>query len=376
MGNSCLNYSIPNELGSGAGQFGTSGGGLARIVAGSISMDGGIYSYGSDSGSSVLAGAGSGGGIYIEAETIMGSGEIIADGGNSVNGRGGGGGRVAVYYNDTSGFNMNNIRAYGGNGVSSSDGGAGTVYLKSSTQVNGDLVVDNNNLVTSGFSTPLISIGTGSSTDLTVDTLKDTTRSWRPNEIIGIFLNPNINQGTTPATVFKLLSNDATSITVDNSLNNLTDVGSIGDTYIGEHFFDNLSVINGAKVETSDRVNFNSLNLTGGELQAENIYQIGKSETSPIDKLVKHQEDDTQRVKNRRRITNEGLKTKGDRRNTKSKVKLKKEELQIISKEFNTHKVDFSIPEQQHDKETIKEKTSDNYQETAGVINVAEDVSG
>lgn len=42
---------------------------------------------------------------------------------------------------------------------------------------------------------------------------------------------------------------------------------------------DNLSVINGAKVETPDRIFFNSLNITGGELQAENIYQIGMGET-------------------------------------------------------------------------------------------------
>ena len=167
--------------------------------------------------------------------------------------------------------------------------------------------------------------------------------------------------------MFKILSNDATSITVDNTLNNLTDVASTGNTYIGEHYVDNLSVINGAKVETEDRIIFNSLFITGGELQAENIYQIGKAETSPIDKLAKHQKNNKQRVKDRRGMEDEGL---GDRRSTKVKVRLMEEGIQTTNKEFKIQKVKFLHPGQQPDEESTStgsnhDKIPDRSQETA-----------
>ena len=366
-------YKNPNELGSGGGGcnndygYGGNGGGLVRITTGIITLDGRIRSNSSPAG---YTGGGSGGGVYISTGTITGVGSIAANGGEA-QWHGGGGGRVALYYDDISGFDVNGITAYGGNAYSNEsteiDGGAGTVYLKSSVQTYGDLIVDNNYLASSGFSTPLVSIGTGVSTVLSADTLTDATRSWSTNELTGIYLNPSTSQGTTPATVFKILSNDATSITVDNTLNNLTDVASTGNTYIGEHYVDNLSVINGAKVETEDRIIFNSLFITGGELQAENIYQIGKAETSPIDKLAKHQKNNKQRVKDRRGMEDEGL---GDRRSTKVKVRLMEEGIQTTNKEFKIQKVKFLHPGQQPDEESTStgsnhDKIPDRSQETA-----------
>jgi hypothetical protein len=57
-------------------------------------------------------------------------------------------------------------------------------------------------------------------------------------------------------------------------------VAVTGNTYIGELYIDYLYVINGARVETLDRIYFNSLDIIGGELQAENFYQIGKAKTT------------------------------------------------------------------------------------------------
>jgi hypothetical protein len=379
----------PNELGSGGGgntatQPGGNGGGLVRITATEIALEGSIMSNGGDGGDTTYNGGGSGGGIYIEVGKLSGAGMIKAHGGKDSTDHGattgGGGGRIAIYYNDISKFDMSNVTAYGGVGQNA-NGGAGTKFLKSSLQVNGDLIVDNNNLATSGFSTPLVSIGTGVSTALTVDKLTDNTRGWRSNELTGIFLNPNTSQGTTPATVFKILSNDATSITVDNTFNNLTDVAISGNSYIGEHYFDNLSVINGARVETLDRINFSSILVTsGGEIQAENYYQIGKAETSPIEKLANHYKDEMRRAEDEGRLTSEdgrgtnsdGREKSEDGRKKRGKGRLTKEGIQIISEEFNAHKVKFSIPDKQHDEaaktiDVIKEKTHDNYKETAKV---------
>jgi hypothetical protein len=126
----------PNEVGSGGGSSGTSypggnGGGLVRITAGTLSLDGTIladgggsyydpyYGYGGGSG-------GSGGGIRIDATTLSGGGYIYARGGSAGSPRGGGGGgRIALYYGDMS-LPTTNIIASGGSG--GRNGGAGTIH--------------------------------------------------------------------------------------------------------------------------------------------------------------------------------------------------------------------------------------------------------
>ncbi len=367
----------PNELGSGGGGdngfSGGNGGGLVRITATDIVLNGHIRANGGDGHKGQYKGGGSGGGVYVETGTLSGGGVITANGGKTVDAHnyttGGGGGRIAIYYDDISGFNTTNVTAYGGK--SSFNGGAGTIYTKSSTQTYGDLIVNNNNTVTAVFSTPLVSVGTGTSTGLTADTLTDGTRSWRTGDLVGIWLNPNINQGTTPNVVFQILSNDSTSITGDNTLNNLTDVASTGDSYIGEHYIDYLSVINGARVETSDRIIFNNLTITGGELQADGFYQIGKSEPSTKEKLAKHQGDSMQRENDTRKkrqgaaVRVQGVKkergqnreerkppTWSDSSNGECNSTSGKDEVEIIIKEFDTQKVKFSLVKQQHEEKT------------------------
>ena len=91
----------PVQAGSGGGSYGTSpagsGGGLVRIAADcAVTVDGTVSASGvSGSGH---AGAGSGGGIYVDCTTFAGGGHVVADGGNNTaSGGGGGGGRIAVW---------------------------------------------------------------------------------------------------------------------------------------------------------------------------------------------------------------------------------------------------------------------------------------
>jgi hypothetical protein len=95
------NYKDPQYPGSGGGTNwpnGGSGGGLIRINAGRIKIDGSIKADGGNGGDSADP-AGSGGGILINTGILEGSGSISANGGNGyVNGGGGGGGRIAIYY--------------------------------------------------------------------------------------------------------------------------------------------------------------------------------------------------------------------------------------------------------------------------------------
>ena len=145
-GSTCVvygDYAAPEEPGSGSGPgngntSGAAGGGLVRITAGTLWLDGQLLA---DGGSATGGGnngcGGSGGGIYVAVGTLQGSGLMRAQGGsgglNPIGGLGGagGGGRIAVYALGLGGFETNKISAPGGAGPS---GGAyaaasGTVWL-------------------------------------------------------------------------------------------------------------------------------------------------------------------------------------------------------------------------------------------------------
>ncbi len=154
----------PNELGSGGGaDLGAgSGGGLVRITAKSVIVDGLISANGKNGFDYYNRAAGSGGGIYMEVTDLSGSGAVRADGGNgSSDGGSGGGGRIAIYYTTSGGFDLAKITAHGGNG-GSGIGAVGTVYLKPRSG-QAVLRLDNHGTV-SGSWTPL-----GTATDQTFD---------------------------------------------------------------------------------------------------------------------------------------------------------------------------------------------------------------
>ena len=160
----------PNELGSGGGtDLGNgNGGGLVRITAGSLVIDGLIAANGRDGFDYYNRAAGSGGGIRIDVTDLSGSGAIRADGGNgSQDGGSGGGGRVAIYYATTTGFSLDRVTAHGGNG-GSGIGAVGSVYLK---PVSGQAVLRlDNHGGTSGSWTPL-GIATDGAFDIGPDKL-------------------------------------------------------------------------------------------------------------------------------------------------------------------------------------------------------------
>lgn len=153
------NFSDPNEPGSGGASVDAnragSGGGLIRIVAQTMQLDGAIRADGGTVSCCDVAG-GSGGGIRIGVGTLTGSGTITANGSTGSVAAGGGGGRVAVYYQSLVGFDPAKVSAFAGPGQSGApNGGAGTVYLQGPARESGELIVDNNNLSTTVVSTPI-----------------------------------------------------------------------------------------------------------------------------------------------------------------------------------------------------------------------------
>ncbi len=119
-------YASPIDLGSGGGGNGNgpgaNGGGTIRlIVGGTLTIDGEIAANGGTS--SVAAGSGSGGSVWINATSITGVGGVRANAfSNACGNGGGGGGRIAVYGNRTA--YTGTIECQGGFG-----GGPGSVYL-------------------------------------------------------------------------------------------------------------------------------------------------------------------------------------------------------------------------------------------------------
>lgn len=142
---------------NGAGKTGGNGGGVIKlIVSGTLSLDGTL----SATGGSSICGAGAGGSIWIQANTITstttgllisangGTGGIAGSGqcGSSRPAGGGGGGRIAIYYGSLGGtFALNStfVQAYGGTQPANANyyGGSGTIYAKSTSQTQGDLYI-------------------------------------------------------------------------------------------------------------------------------------------------------------------------------------------------------------------------------------------
>ena len=161
----------PNDAGSGGGSdiaaVGGNGGGLIRIVAQTINLDGLILANGAGGGTAD-AGGGSGGGIRIDVGTLAGTGQIRANGQDgkprvNIGGGGGGGGRVAIYYQTITGFDLTRISAFGGLGNGGlPNGAAGTVYLQGPAREAGELIIDNNNLNVSSLATPIPNPSSGS----------------------------------------------------------------------------------------------------------------------------------------------------------------------------------------------------------------------
>ncbi|MGE3309368.1 MAG: hypothetical protein AB7O66_05300 [Limisphaerales bacterium] len=140
----------PDEPGSGGGSDSGpagAGGGLVRIAARSIALEGGILANGFNG--SRYGGGGSGGGVWIQTTDITGNGRLHANGGSSGPQSGtGGGGRVAVHYATTDGQVLSHLEALPG-AAGAAIGGPGTIYL-SATGATPQLVIRG-----SGRETPL-----------------------------------------------------------------------------------------------------------------------------------------------------------------------------------------------------------------------------
>jgi hypothetical protein len=126
----------PDWLGSGgsagtdSGTYGGPGGGRVHlIVSDTLALEGDIIASGPriDLPNARDGGAGSGGSIWIEAGSLIGSGKIRARGGSSAQGGGGGGGRIAFYVDNLAFTGLMDVDG-GGGGPGYGAGELGTIW--------------------------------------------------------------------------------------------------------------------------------------------------------------------------------------------------------------------------------------------------------
>ena len=138
----------PVDLGSGGATYSTSyrgadGGGRIKLTAtGAFAIEGTIQADGCSNPN--RGGGGSGGSIYLIADSFSGSGELSAIGSSYSysNGSHGGGGRIAMIATTSDSYSGNLYMHSGGPVSSSRYAGAGTFYRKVGSN-HGDLIVDN-----------------------------------------------------------------------------------------------------------------------------------------------------------------------------------------------------------------------------------------
>jgi hypothetical protein len=231
-------------------ELGYNGGGLARVRAQSVLLNGQITVEGDGkqrAGNSDLGGGGGGGGLLLDVQTLSGTGEISADGGAADGNAGagcGGGGRIAIYYQDKSGF-AGAVHAYGGTLIPSvakttSVGGAGTIFWKGSSQGYGDLIIDNANRIQSATRTQLRPVGSGTISALSPTSLVSAAAAFSTSDtkLEGQW----VVVGNATLTPFLIVTNATTALTTDPASGNMTSAGGPGSTFQGAIVLDNLLV--------------------------------------------------------------------------------------------------------------------------------------
>jgi len=245
----------PQESGAGGADCcnfypGGLGGGVVMITgtAATIVNDGAIKA----SGGAGNVNSGAGGSIWINANSVSGTGTLDASGGTAT----GGGGAIALQYNSGTPWTMT---AYGG---AANAAGAGTVYVKGPNTTYGTLTIDNNGV--SGQPTVLPSLGSGSAqtgsiaatlvTGSSVNILPFFSGSW-----VEITTSAGDLKGTWRIAPFTAATKTLTLVPNGNETISLQP----GDKWQGVYLMDNVIVRNGGKLSSADPIRMPSLTVQG-----------------------------------------------------------------------------------------------------------------
>ena len=263
------------------------GGGVAEITAQSLVLEGVIRANG-ESTWTRTEGAGAGGGLHVEVDTLSGAGQFAVRGGGAYNSSSypaGGGGRISVYVADRSGFSGTYQAATGGSGQ---PGGAGTVYIRDAGQAYGHLVVDNAGRTGASGSTPMRVVGrhmiTGAGEVAPgVWKLDVSGTPWRATDealgwgVDGIEVDLDASETSSPQ--YEIESNTANTLTIATT-DDLS--GVVGSELVGVHTFETLTVAGGADVDFGeDRVVV--LDVAGSSIGAGSTLRLGEVDEATLE---------------------------------------------------------------------------------------------
>src|SRR5438874_8555244 len=149
----------PQEAGGGGeNPVGLTGGGIIRISATSIALDGSIKAEGTSLAGNETRG-GAGGSIWITTTSANGAGTVSANG-STAHYASGGGGAIAIESGSSSSLPWTMTAKAGASDFGIAKvGGAGTIYSRGLQSTFGDLVIDNGGVIGQGTSLP--SLGNG-----------------------------------------------------------------------------------------------------------------------------------------------------------------------------------------------------------------------
>ncbi|HEX8408778.1 MAG TPA: discoidin domain-containing protein [Thermoanaerobaculia bacterium] len=260
----------PQENGNGGNNV--RGGGVVKINAGTLLLDGNIYANGASRG----GGTGAGGSVWISAGRITGTGVVEALGGRNTDCcsyGGGGGGAISVEYSDPNTV-LPTLRAYAQPSVRNA--GAGTIYVKGADATYGDLRVDNNGL--SGNVTVLPSLGSGTAI---ADTIGATLVTSRATNVQPYFAGHWVEITSVSGTVkglWRIGSVTPNSKTVTLEPNGSETISlEPGDQWQALYLFDEVTIGNQAKVVSNDPIRAAGLDVAAGTaemrtpIQADNV---------------------------------------------------------------------------------------------------------
>ncbi len=273
----------------GSGGYDAEGGGIFKLTAGSLLLDGKIVADGKISSN---YGSGSGGSIDINASVFNGSGRISANAGSDPDATtisvSSGGGRIKVISELNNYSSTGTYSALGGRITTTdnifSQGAPGTIYLQADPALPGHLIVDNtraNSSQTTDRRTVLRSIGNHLITN--IEALEG--GDWRisvsgtpwiapadsPDGLGLINLEVDLNASDETGTLYTIINNDTNSITV-NTTDDLTPY--IGNTLIGVITINQLSVQGGSYLYTDDRLVIE--NPTDSVIDADSRITVGQ----------------------------------------------------------------------------------------------------
>jgi hypothetical protein len=243
----------PSENGGGAFDGGP-GGGVVRIKASSVTLEGAIRANGCDCGDR----SGAGGSVWITTGKITGSGPVEVRGGNAYWEKGAGG-AIAIEYTDAT-STLPNVLLRGGTGTQYYPGGAGSFYVKGPSSTYGDMTVDSGGIASDYTELPSLGRGLVVSVAGSVVTLD---RSNIPAYFGGHWLRVTAPGGTVRGT-YRVDSVANNTVTLLANGTDPIDVQA-GDLWRGVYSFDTMK-IRGVHVRLLDDIRGTVIKENGGVL--------------------------------------------------------------------------------------------------------------